>query len=148
MDTLMFWETGPSGWRAADTWLRTRYAAIMKSVVAPNSLYGAMAIQGMAMAISLHRRWPDIALNESHPKVLYHALCRKKYRWDPEMIMWLDRETQCSTAKIANEHEWDALISAWATRKGLLREWTNDLRSLSSNAIEPAGSVTYWWPES
>jgi hypothetical protein len=53
IDTLMFWETGASGWRAADGWLRQKYPRAIKSVVSPNSLYGAMAIQGMAMAIKL-----------------------------------------------------------------------------------------------
>ena len=44
IDTLLYWETGKSGWRSADRLLRQAYPAVEKSVISPNALYGAMAI--------------------------------------------------------------------------------------------------------
>jgi hypothetical protein len=46
------------------------------SILSPNSLYGAMAIGGMALAFRLREKWPELVLNETHPKVFFHA------RWD------------------------------------------------------------------
>ncbi len=48
---------------------------------------------------------------------------------------------------IATDHEWDALISAWAAMKGDTQAWSTDLRALSTHALDPAGRVAYWWPE-
>ena len=47
--------------------------------MAPNSLYGAMAIGGMALAFRLREKWPELELNETHPKVLLHALGGPRY---------------------------------------------------------------------
>ena len=70
IDTLLCWQTGPGGLREPDRRLQAKYRAVRSSIVAPNSLYGSMAIQGMAMAIRLRKNWPDIKLNETHPKVI------------------------------------------------------------------------------
>ena len=91
IDTLLHWCTGPSGYRPCDRLLKQRYAAKSGSIMAPNSLYGAMAIGGMALALRLKQHWPDIVLNETHPKVLLHALGVPKY--DPSdlksVVRWL-----------------------------------------------------------
>jgi hypothetical protein len=134
IDTLMYWEIGPAGWRAADIWLRERYPAVRDGV--------------MAMAMCLRKSWPEIALNETHPKVLYYALAQHHYAWGEGMVTWLRNAVHCvSGPDIANDHEWDALISAWATRCGISREWSHDLKAHSREPLEPAGPVTYWWPE-
>jgi hypothetical protein len=39
-----------------------------QSIVAPNSLRGAMAIDGMALALRLRQKWPVLVLNETHPR--------------------------------------------------------------------------------
>ena len=65
IDTLLCWQTGPGGWRAPDRLLRDKYPEVRNSVVAPNSLFGSMAIQGMAMALKLRKCWSDIKLNET-----------------------------------------------------------------------------------
>ncbi len=70
---MLFWEAGPSGWRAADKSLRTKYDAARNSVIASNAVYGAMAVQGMALAMLLRKQWPNIILTETHPKVLYYT---------------------------------------------------------------------------
>ena len=48
----------------------------------------------------------------------------------------------------ANDHEWDALISAWAAYKGFIGEWKRDLACLnaeSENRVTPLEKVKYWW---
>lgn len=88
VDTLACWSTGPSGWRAADLWLRKRYTEIQQSVVSPNGLYGSMGLNGMAVLVSIREKRIDLPISETHPKVLYWALQRKKYDYTnaaPEM---------------------------------------------------------------
>ena len=47
--------------------------------MAPNSLFGAMAVGGVGLALRLRERWPSIALTETHPKVLFYALHGSRY---------------------------------------------------------------------
>ncbi len=90
---------------------------------------------------------PGEAIN----RIRYYACANKNYRWSEspeEMRSWLLREMDCQLgADIASEHEWDALISAWAAKMGHTGVWTTDLRCLSNEPLEPAGTVVYWWPE-
>jgi hypothetical protein len=121
------------------------------SIMSPNSLYGAMAIGGMALAIRLRQTWPEIILNETHPKVLLHALWDRRY--DPKdgttvetAIEFFISESAYTEAKIADEHALDAALSAWATQKGLTEGWS-DIVGAASNLLFPAGEVRYLWPE-
>jgi len=101
------------------------------------------------MALRVRKLWPTTILNETHPKVLYSALARQQYGFGPSMIAWLrnqfDRPVEIPNT--LNEHEWDALISAWATWKGLSGQWQIDLMGLAGNLLYPAGKVRYYWPE-
>jgi hypothetical protein len=107
-----------------------------------------MAVQGMALAIAARQKWPDVKLVEAHPKALYYATSNLKYRWPGEMSRWLFQQIKSANeTMVATEHEWDALISAWAALQGASGYWTNDLRQLSQSAIEPVSDVAYWWPE-
>lgn len=147
LDTLLYWETGRGGWRQSDLWLRKRYADVANSVVCSNSMYGAMAVQGMALAMRLREAWPDLPLCETHPKVLYRAMTGRRHSWGPEMDRWLLDAAGCPEAVApSNDHEWDALVSAWAASNWASGNWTDDLRSLSSAAVEPTGGVAYPWP--
>jgi hypothetical protein len=65
IDTLLHWATSKSGMRPCDLQLRTKYRRIKNSIVAPNSLRGAMAIGGMALAFRLREKWPELVMNES-----------------------------------------------------------------------------------
>lgn len=40
------WNGGPSGWRPADSRLKSLYPEVAGKVVAPDSLFGSMAIKG------------------------------------------------------------------------------------------------------
>ncbi len=153
IDTLAAWGTGPSGWRPADVWLRQTYPEVRLSVVSPNSLYGAMALNGMAVLASVRQIKTQVQIAETHPKVLYWALSRKKYNYsrdaaymDAKLSDWLG----CSV-KTRNDHEWDAVISLWAALNGAEGKWSHDLFTetarVSSRLIFPAGQANYWWPE-
>ena len=80
VDTLTCWSTGRSGWRPADCWLRQRYPAVKKAIVAPNSLFGAMSVNGMAVLLTVRQAFPGIFVTETHPKVLYYALVQTALR--------------------------------------------------------------------
>jgi hypothetical protein len=146
LDTFLYWETDDGGWRKADRWLRDKYPLVRKSILSSNSARGAMAVQGMALAIRLRERWPHIELVETHPKVVYYALANRKHSWPSGMAEWLIEEMDCRTAEFVNEHCWDAAISAWAAMKGHKHCWKRNLRELSNMVIEPAGGCAYWWP--
>jgi len=150
IDTLMFWSGGLGGWREADKWLRQRYAKAAGGVIAPNSLWGSMVMQGMALAMLIRRCWPEVRITETHPKMLYYACANCASRWETDrevMLQWLSAKLDCR-CDAATDHEFDALMSAWAAREGFCGAW-RDLRKLSTNdsILEPAGPVHYWWPE-
>jgi len=149
VDSLLSWSTGPSGWRSMDRHLRQTYPEVQNSVLSSNSAYGAMAVQGMALAIRVRELWPKIELNETHPKILYYALTGNRYpKFETEFATWLCRQfTPQIDVEMANDHEWDALISAWGTWNGMTGLWSKDLMSGVDNLILPAGSTTYFWPD-
>lgn len=152
IDTLLTWSPGPSGWRPMDHLLRQRYPAARSSVMASNSIYGSMCVQGMAAAMLLRQVWPELRLNETHPKVLYYTLSGQLHDFGPGMVDWLMHQIGPGdlATPITNEHEWDALISAWATWQGCIGNWASDLMMAGGQAqrlLTPAGPVTYYWPE-
>lgn len=154
VDTLTCWSTGPGGWRPADRWLRARYQAVRNSVMTPNGLAGSMGINGMSVLLAMRRKSPQLIVVETHPKVLYWALERKKYNYasgkiEMEKVLC---DAHAATVATANEHEWDAAISAFAAACGVRRRWTNDLHTLPTapgeRLISPCGATNYYWPES
>lgn len=147
IDTLLHWATTKSGMRPCDLQLRRKYSDARNSVMAPNSLYGAMAIGGMALAFRLREKWPKLDLNETHPKVLLRAHWSDRY--DPKTVSAaIQRFAQRVGIECTfeGEHEFDAVLSAWATRKGLADGWT-DIVEISADLLFPAGPVRYLWPE-
>lgn len=152
VDTLSCWCTGQSGWRPADKWLRSKYPLVLKSVTSPNSLYGSMSINGMSVLIEITKNIKHIAISETHPKVLYYALSGEKYNYsdnNKKMDMFLSELLNLKVST-QNDHEWDAVISAYALLQGLKGNWMNDLHSLpletNSRFITPCGTTSYYWP--
>jgi len=130
IDSFLSWATGPSGWRPMDTFLRTQFPSVQHSVLSSNSASGSMSIQGVAMAMRVRELWPEIRLNETHPKLLYFALTGNRYSYGQEMIEWFCGQFDPPVdAAIKNDHEWDALISTWATKKGLSDQWGTGFRN-------------------
>ena len=54
-----------------DVMLRNAFPDVQASVLSSNSAFGAVSVQGMAIALRLKERWSDVLLNETRPKVLY-----------------------------------------------------------------------------
>jgi hypothetical protein len=147
IDTFLSWSTSPSGWRPMDTWLRQQYPPVLHSVFASNSAAGSMAVQGMALAMRLRAIWPELLLNETHPKVLYFGLTGQPYIFGQLLVNWLvSQMNPLAGAAISNEHEWDALISAWATIRGMSGAFMHDFMTQTQNPLLPAGPVNYYWP--
>lgn len=149
IDTLLSWELGRSGWRGADLALRARYPQVKRSVTSPNSLHGSMSVQGPAVALRLREEWPGLGVTETHPKLLYFALTGKKYEWSrrsDEMTRWLSREFALPPTPIANDHEWDALVSACAAWCGFEGVWKTDLTNLARSPVSPIARARYFWP--
>jgi Protein of unknown function (DUF429) len=147
IDTLLHWATTKSGMRPCDKQLRALYPRMGNSIMAPNSLFGAMAIGGMALALRLRQVWPGIVLNETHPKVLLHALGAERYhpKTVDVAVQWFVGRARCVEVAVQGEHELDAALSAWATREGLAGGWT-DIIGASDDLLFPAGPVRYLWP--
>jgi hypothetical protein len=150
IDTLLHWSDGRARWRPADRFLQETYPEASSSVIAPNSLYGAMAVGGVGLAIRLRERWPSMALTETHPKMLFHALRGSRYRVaDLESaVRWFVEKHGLPTAEKMDEHQFDALVSAWAAREGPIRQWRDLCEPRSPDVIFPVGVVSYLWPVS
>lgn len=152
IDTLTCWGTGSGGWRPADRWLRRRCGGVGKSVMSPNGLYGSMSINGMAVLVFLRERFPSIYITETHPKVLYWALAKKRYDFAAQRCEmskklgdWLGAPVNADT-----EHEWDAALSAFAAMRGIDGTWPTDLHKLPTDPgerlIAPCGTTAFVWP--
>jgi hypothetical protein len=94
---------------------------------------------------------PDVLLNETHPKVLYHAMTSKNYTRDdiPTMTARLQQQFRPRVeCVIRDAHQWDALISAWATWQGFSGKWIADLVADlgGTRLLFPVGQVSYYWP--
>lgn len=148
IDSFLSWSSGRSGWRPMDEYLRQEFPRVRNSVFSSNSAAGSMAIQGMGMAIRLRQVWPTIHLNETHPKVLYYALAQRRYYSGDALVQWLVNLVGLDDPPaITNDHEWDALISAWATLQGLDGTWCRNLMPENHDMLIPSGRVSYFWPD-
>jgi hypothetical protein len=153
VDTLTCWSTGPSGWRPADRWLRHRYPEVRNSVVSPNGLFGSMGLNGMAVLVAARKKFSDILITETHPKVLYWQIARARYDYPGSreaMHRVLAARLGIAVAP-ATEHEWDAAVSALAALESSGGRWPRDLHRMETEAherlIEPCGTTHYSWPE-
>ena len=154
VDTLTCWGTGAHGWRPADRWLRHRYPKVRQSVVAPNSLYGAMSLNGMAALVAARQAFPDAFVTETHPKVLYYAQTKQSYSFNGSNASLMNKRLSRLLAVDVlprNEHEWDAAISTLAVVCGLQESWHRDLHALPADSderlVQPCGRTAYVWPE-
>ena len=158
IDTLLFWQSTPSGWRGADEWLRDQYPTVRNSIACSNSLYGSMSVQGAILAQRMRSVWKGTLITETHPKVLWHHFTpQSKYprNWAeqaPFAFSWLE-ERGISCAVCNNEHELDAIISAWASGQAASSAWPIDLTQKAASKqvrdnVTVCDRVHYFWPES
>jgi hypothetical protein len=153
IDTLTCWSTGRSGWRPADRWLRMKYPEVQRSVISPNNLRGSMSLNGMAVLSFIRNEKPNILITETHPKVLYYSLIRKKYDYDRDRALMDTALSQKVGVSITtkNDNVWDAALSAYAAFEGFSSVWKNDLHELlveeDERIVRPYGKTRYFWPE-
>ncbi|MBT9172486.1 MAG: hypothetical protein DDT21_00869 [Syntrophomonadaceae bacterium] len=152
IDALTLLSTGNSGWRPADRWLREQYQQVQGSVVNPNNLKGAMALNGLAVMVWLRNANKNILISETHPKVLYFHLSEVKYDYaakqkamNSHLAQWIGLG-----ANTANDHEWDAVLSCYAVLEGMSGRWSMDLHQLpptdGESLVQPGGPSHYYWP--
>jgi hypothetical protein len=156
IDTLTVWSTGSAGWRPADAWLRQMYSSVRNSVAAPNSLFGSMAIGGVGVLVALRELAPSLIVSETHPKVLYFAIANEKYAFDADAGSTMNERLRGWTGWAGvtprNDHQWDAVASAWAVHEGAVGRWERDLHALPTRGgerlLRPAGPSHFFWPPS
>lgn len=155
VDTLTCWSTGKSSWRPADRWLMEKYKEreIKNSIVSPNSLRGAMALNGMALLVSLRNKRPELFITETHPKVLFWFLEREKYDYENKKKLMDKTLMKNIGVRISptNNHEWDSAISAFAALQSVKGIWKHDLHEMpiagEERLVSPCGATHYFWPE-
>jgi|KBSMisStandDraft_5_1062788.scaffolds.fasta_scaffold283733_2 hypothetical protein len=153
VDTLTCWSTGSSGWRPADRWLKGRYPKVQASIASPNSLYGAMSINGMAALLALREIFPKLLVTETHPKVLHWHILRRPYDYISGQAYMLEALTKELGIEVtsSSDHEWDAVLSALVAFRGVSGQWRRDLHKLPTTKTErlvmPFGVTNYFWPE-
>lgn len=129
IDTLLAWS--PKGGRACDNALRRKYGG--NSIVAQNSLYSSMTLNGAIVARRL-----GLPVYESHPKLLLRVA-------DENAIREVYHD---AVAKSGADHEGDAIVAAWCAAMGHRRKWTVDLFVDPEDDIElVVPSARYPWFE-
>jgi hypothetical protein len=83
-------------------------------------------------------------LNETHSKVMMHALGAERYNDAAPRIAieWFARHSGLDMTNVETGHELDAALSAWATRRGMADRW-GDLVADDRSILFPAGKVSY-----
>nr|BAH90598.1 hypothetical protein [uncultured bacterium] len=117
VDTLLAWS--PRGGRACDNALRHKYGG--NSIVAQNSLYSSMTLNGAIVAKRL-----GLPAYESHPKLFLRVSGENVIR---ELY-------QHAVDDLGADHEGDAIVAAWCAAMGYNRKWTLDLYADLEDDIE------------
>ena len=146
IDAPLWWSLGSSGLRDTARRLHVRYPAARQSILAVNSLWGSVLVQGVLVAHLLRDRFTSMGLTEAHPKAvlvaLGHDFWEQKFAAIP-LDVTLDDPV---------DNRRDALIAAVAAREGFRRVWPEDLvAKLPTSEQNPSSRwlapVHYYWPE-
>jgi predicted nuclease with RNAse H fold len=146
IDCPLWWSSGRGGGRKVDQWLRDQ-GIPPGTVQAPNSLQGAVLVQGIMFAVRLRERYQGVLITEAHPKALlrFLGLSRELDKWD-EVQKGFNLK-----GSVPSEHERDAVLAAVAAREGMTGVWSRDLSiSRYESEVDPKrmwfGEVSYFWP--
>lgn len=154
IDTLLAWS--PSGGRACDAALRARYRQARASVIAQNSLYSSMTVNGVLVAQAAASL--DLPIVECHPKLLLGAAAGR----DPAGEAVISRHAEVIARGVADlpprarrrrkvdaaDHAADALVGAWCAARWAMGAWSVDLYAAPGDQLVfPAGEAAYPWPE-
>ena len=130
IDTLLAWS--PKGGRACDNALRRKYGG--NSIVAQNSLYSSMTLNGAIVAKRL-----GLPVYESHPKLLLRVSGENAIR----------KVYEEAVANSGADHEGDAIVAAWCAAMGHKQKWVVDLYADLDDDIElVVPGARYPWFES
>lgn len=126
------------------------------SVVAQNSLYSAMTLNGALVATAAREHTPEFPLIESHPKLLLRAAggigptrdclvdgySEALHKGDPH-------RARDGGPLVHEDHMADAFVAAWCASRWHFKQWATDLYDLtpSEGYCLPAGRAVYPWPE-
>jgi predicted nuclease with RNAse H fold len=152
IDAPLFWT--PTGVRRADAIVRSELRA--RGAISPggtvqqlNSLRGACLVQGIAAAMLIRRRCPQVPITETHPKaLLWHLGLATIDRPSHEIRIADLAALLIATGDVTTEHERDALISCVAAVAFQERRagW-RDLAMLEPDPLHIVpGGVAYWMP--
>lgn len=146
IDTLLAWSL--TGSRQCDEVLRKSYPEHTQSIIAQNSLYSSMTLNGAMIA----KECSDLGLPivESHPKLLI----KTNVAGDPEGHVILGRyHSTCSLPATSkkdakrNDDKADALVAAWCASRWYFKRWTENLFAGEvGELVFPAGDAEYPWP--
>ena len=144
IDAPLWWSSGASGLCDADRRLHARYPAA--HILAVNSLWGSVLVQGVLVAHLLRDRFPSIGLTEAHPNTVLLALGRGFWKHK------FSASQSDVTLDDPEDNRRDALIAAVAAREGFRCVWPEDLfaklpvseQNPSSRWLAP---VHYYWLE-
>jgi hypothetical protein len=152
VDSPMYWT--PTGERKADLKLREILrergagSSAGGTVQHLNSLQGACLVQGPIAASLVRRRFPDIALTESHPKALLWALRIASKDLKPASISATQLSGLLRGPIGESEDERDAVLGAFVAWGMVTRQsgWS-DLVAIEDDPIFLAcGKAEYWFP--
>jgi predicted nuclease with RNAse H fold len=149
IDCPMWWSSAAGGGRSVDAWLRRTYDIHPGTVQSVNSLRGAVAVQGILLAMRLRVRSPSLPITEAHPKALLKALKLDEAPW----ISIAEKfELIGPDPRQKSDHERDALLSAVAAREGQRQSWHDlSVDPRCTSELDPNqlwfGPVSYWWPK-
>ena len=158
IDTLLTWSTvgrpGNSG-RVCDRALRARYPESANKVVAQNSLFSSMTINGIIVA----KRAVALGLPviESHPTLTMATVAREPHStYSAEQLWcWFDKQSPPGRKKRnrKTDHMADAVVAAWCASRHHYGHWITNLHDLDApgdvhNPITSSTArVRYPWPQ-
>ena len=118
-----------------------------------------MGLNGMAVLLEARKVHQNLFITETHPKILYHHWTgkKKKYNYVKEKDNMDEKIYQIIGCRpdMKNDHEWDAVASAYAALCAVSGEWTHDLLKEElerepgqGRLVYPVGEekVHYMWP--
>jgi hypothetical protein len=118
-----------------------------ETVQTPNSLRGAVLVQGMMFAFRARERYgAAVPITEAHPKALLRMMGLHKSSWDS-----IATKFSLIGKEPPSEHERDAILASVAARNGVKGAWTHDLSLVrDERELDPKrmwfGEVSYFWP--
>jgi len=145
IDCPLWWSSGRSGDRLADSWLRLK-GVPSGTVQTANSLRGGAIIQGAMFAYRVRERYSGVPITEAHPKALLRLMGLRASPWAV-----IAAKFDLVGTKPPSDHECDAVLAAVAARNGITGLWSRDLSvHRHPSELDPKqmwfSSVNYFWP--